>query len=162
MANELITTTLVINFSAGDTGGILLAEVDDRPDGFNAGDTNFRPGSSPAFLLYKSSNVTIQQMVVTEGSLSALGSVTVEKSEDLQFAMEDTADFRYPYASGLVTDLIAPSGFSISASTGNTAKLNTKGVAIARVRYKTVAQAYRIVGASGNLPVLVYISGVAS
>ena len=158
-----ITTSIVINFNA-TTDSILKAEIDDRTTtegGYNGGETNFVPGDKPAFLLYKSSNVTVSTKLVSEGTLQVLGNPVIKKTEQLQYANEKSAELSYPYVSGLTVVRASP-GMPTGSLVGNNYVLPSQAVGIVEVSYYTQAEALRVNGASGDLPVVVYIEGVAS
>lgn len=162
MANP-ITTSIVINFNA-QADSILKAEIDDRTTaegGYNGGETNFVPGDEPVFLLYKSSNVTVSTKIVSEGSLQTLGNPTVRKTEQLQYANEKAAELSYPYVGGLSIERASP-GMPTGILAGNSYVLPSQAVGIIEVSYLTRAEAIRVRGASGDLPVVVYIEGTAS
>lgn len=165
MANELITASVVISFTESSRG-ILTAEVDDRPlseGGFNSGDTTFYPGASPAFLRYKTANVAVSLQQASEGALVALGTVLVKKTETLQFQNKKTVNLQYPYYSGFAVNKRSNPGLVLSVDSGSsTVSLANPAVAVAEVSYLAQAQGFRIVGASGQLPVLVYIEGTAT
>lgn len=92
---KAITTSFVVSFST-DVEASIIAEVDDRPDGKHAGETNFSPGDDVYFLVFYPDNVTVDQIVTTAGSVSAEGTSTKEVEEMLQFANESTANVQYP------------------------------------------------------------------
>lgn len=158
-----ITTSIVISFST-TTDSILKAEIDDRTatdGGYNNGETSFAPGDEPVFLLYKSTNVTVVQRIVSEGTLSSLGTPTIRKVEQLQFAQEKSSAMSYPYVSGFSIRRQSPS-MPVATRVGNTVNLAAPGVGIIEVEYFTQAEAIKVRGASGDLPVVVYVEGATS
>ena len=162
MANP-ITTSIVINFNA-QTDSILKAEIDDRTTaegGYNGGGTSFVPGDEPAFLLYKSDNVTVLAKLVSEGTLQTLGTPTIRKTEQLQFANEKSASLSYPYVGGFTVVRASP-GMPTGTLNGNNYVLSSQAVGIVEVSYITRAEAIRVRSAGGDLPVVVYIEGTAS
>lgn len=103
MANNVITTSFTITFGSGGGGGaVLKAEVDDRTDGLNGGNTNFMPGDKVGWLLFKTTQGS--NAVTVTGKKSSLGSIvpagtgtgSKEVKEFLQFANEATASLGYP------------------------------------------------------------------
>lgn len=162
MANEIVTASIVINFADRDTG-ILTAEVDDRPSsegGYNGGETTFYPGDSPVFLRYASSNVTVTVMDTSDGTLTSLGTVVVQKTEILQFANKREATLSYPLYSGFTVVRSSPGAPAVSVDANtNIVSLASVDTAVVQVTYLSRADAIRVSGATGDLPVVVYIEG---
>jgi len=155
-----ITTSIVINFKA-EAGSILKAELDDRATsdgGFNGGDTNFAPGDNPTFLLYKTNDVTVTLRVTSDGVLQTLATPTIRKVEQLQFVNAKTAELAYPPIGGFAV-LRASPGMPTGVLVGTNYTLPTHSVGIVEVEYLTQAEAIRVQGAAGDLPVVVYIEG---
>lgn len=160
----IVTTSIVINFEA-KTGHILRAEVDDRPTsagGFNNGETTFSPGDNPVFLLYKSSNVTVTGKITSEGTLATLSNPVFQKTEQLQFANANSAELSYPYVSGFTVVRKSPKIPDGATINGGIVKLPSVGTGILEVSYFTTAEAIRVSGAAGDLPVVVYIEGTST
>ena len=158
---SVVTTSIVINFEA-KTGHILKAEIDDRvasDGGYNNGSTSFTPGDNPVFLLYKSSNVTVTAKIVSEGTLATLSNPVIKKIEQLQFANANSAELSYPYVSGFTVLRKSPRIADGAAINNGTVKLPSAGTGILEVEYFTTAEAIRVTGAAGDLPVVVYIEG---
>ena len=96
-----ITATLVVNFGqqAGARTDGLVAEIDNRPDGLNAGRTAFSPGDEVFILLYKTSNITLNAAISSAGILTRradLSPVFIEKEQDLQFVDRIEQSLSYP------------------------------------------------------------------
>ena len=124
MTEYVLSTSLVIEFANDDEDSgnksMLKAEIDDRSDGYNSGSTSFRAGDEPTYLVYKTSDVTINlhmntlpspngiivgSYVPTAGEQEAfdLGEIdelpTTETrviEEMLMFACADSAQLSYP------------------------------------------------------------------
>ena len=162
--SEIITPTLVINFTEDDKG-TLIAEVDDRQSsdgGYNDGDTRFRPGDNPVFLLFHSSNVAVALKLASDGALSTIAYPVVRKKEQLQYANAKSAELRYPYHSGFQVMRRSPSMASNPTLSSGTVSFGTPQVGIVEVEYYSRAEAIRLSGAAGDLPVVVYIEGIIS
>jgi hypothetical protein len=161
-----LNTSFQISFgtSAGDASGHLSAEIDDRADGLNAGKTQFVPGDTAWFLVYKSANVTYSTPQASAGTIIRGASVVVTKEEELSFADTDTATLNTP-ASALV------SYTWLGASLGNlvlvdptTVKATAKGVAVCRVKYSAAADSWALASPASvagltDYSILVYILG---
>lgn len=152
MANT-ITTSIVVQFSAGSEGGVLIVEVDDRDataGGLNGGKTSFLPGDTVNLLLYRSSNVTLLAALASIGSLSAGSQVTISKTEDVTFAGETEASVRYPILPGSLSyQWIGASQGAVTVVGENNVRIpappaNSYAVGIARVTYNTRATVYRL------------------
>lgn len=159
-STKTVTTSLVIDFNQAEGEGILTAEIDDRETGYNLGDTAFSPGSEPAFLLYMSSNVTVDAIKVSEGSLVLIsGSVSIATTEYLTYANEKSAQPQHPVLTGssAVTDSAGLTATPVVAETS--VYFSTPQVGVLQLEYQSTARAYRLVGASGLRPVVVYIAG---
>ena len=166
MANEnSITTSIVVDFDPGDGEGVLTAEVDSRQDGYNDGETSFRPGDSPAFLVYKSSNVTVTDMIVSYGSIDGLGSGTSQEVENLSFAMEREVSPGKPITSGFSSKWLGADGGAVTQTETKLTGAN-KVVAVLHVEYTSAFTAYRLTGVPTTLngettfSIVIYIAGV--
>lgn len=105
MANNVITTSFTISFGSGGGGGaVLKAEVDDRPDGSNGGNTSFIPGDNVGWLLFKTTlgqqEVTITGMKSSIGSIEGGAASSKEIKETLTFANDTAATLGYPISGG--------------------------------------------------------------
>jgi hypothetical protein len=161
---DIVTTTLLINFSE-DTEAILTAEVDDRATsegGFNDGQTRFYPGDNPVLLLFKTTNVAVTMKVPSDGSLSTIGNPIVRRKEQLQFANVKEAKLRYPYVSGFTVLRKSPTIPANPVVSGNSARFPDVRIGIVEVEYNSRAEAIRLNGAVGDLPVLIYFEGLVS
>ncbi len=110
MASRIVTATLNVRFGADQVAAgadALIAEVDSRETGLNAGKSNFVPGDEVFILLYQSNNVTINKVVTSLGTISkqpALSPQIVELEESIIFANEPDANVSRPIIT-LVSDV---------------------------------------------------------
>jgi hypothetical protein len=159
-----ITASIVVNFDAGDAEGILTAEIDGRENGLNGGETSFRPGDSPAFLVYKSPNVQVNEIVASAGSISNLGLGSSEESELISFANVREASPRKPISSGLSTKWLGNNGGTVSLQNGKLTIPN-KAVAVLKADYVSDYNAYRLknvpeeLNGETSFDIVIYISG---
>jgi hypothetical protein len=140
-----VTATLVVQFR-NESAGVLQAEIDARPDGYNNGRTSFVPGDSPAFLIYKSTNVTILAEEVSAGNIATLQGGLVSVTDFLTFANADEASLSKPIHSGAVYKWL---GNNLGAPTivGDTkVRLTTKGVGILKLTYNAQFLARQFAG----------------
>ena len=162
--NNTITTSITVNFAPADADGILMAEIDDREDGLNLGNTSFRPGDDVGFLVYKTPDVVIDQMVSTLGSTTGAGSGTRTVTEFITFADSNEASVGYPIAS--ISDIIwfGTSGGAYTIS-GSTISLSAKAIAVAEVTYTTNFTGYKLTNVPPSyagkttFSVLIFIAG---
>lgn len=154
-----VTTSITINFQTadGDTTSVLNAEVDGREDGFNVGRTSFLPGDSPVFLIYKTSNVIVDVIQSSEGSISQIGTGQVTEEQWLTFAYEKEASLSKPAAGSLT--IAYTTGPTPRVESQTKAVLDAEAVAAVKVTYGVDFLAYKVTGASGNAPLVVYIAG---
>lgn len=147
-----VTTSIVVSFSSGESGGLFFVEVDDREaadGGLNGGKTSFLPGDTVFLLAYKSSGVIIDGVQSSIGSMSFVGNATMIKSEDIIFAGETEVSVRYPIVSGLTYEWVGNSLGSISQVGDNTLRVpappsGAYSVGVAKCSYTTQAGIYRL------------------
>jgi len=98
MAQKVQITTKVIQFgkAASELGLHLSAEIDDRDDGYNLGNTDFDPGDTAYFLVYKYSGLNLLAPIASAGSVAYNATVNISKTEFLTFANEDSASLSVP------------------------------------------------------------------
>jgi hypothetical protein len=163
-------TTIQVQFGR-PTGGVdgvdahLSAEIDDRPAGLNGGDTSFEPGDTAWFFVFKSTNVQIDSITASAGSLGSGGSVIVERSEDVTFAGVNEGSLNVP-GSGITSyEWLGNNLGSLSlGANGQTVTASAKGVAIARINYLAPATTHSItspleLGTATDFPILVVVVG---
>lgn len=162
----VITTSITIDFDAGDGDeGILKAEIDDRPTGYNSGVTNFVPGDSPVFLVFKTSNVTIDRMESSLGTISSVGSGTKEIEEFITFADTREASPGYPVSGGFSYEWFGGSGSPTVSESKITIPAKTVGVM--KIKYDAKFSAYRLSSPTSyngvtTFPIVVFIAGSTS
>jgi hypothetical protein len=162
-----ITASLVVEFDAGgDEEGILIAEVDSFETGLNQGNTNFVPGDSPGFLIYKTSNVVIDSITPSAGAISSLGSgFTPEPIEDhLIFTDERTIGVSKPIYSGFTSKWLGNHLGAVTITEQNVTAAN-QGVGVLKISYNSFFQKYRltnvptVLNGETSFPVVIYIVG---
>jgi hypothetical protein len=169
-----ITATLVVNFSTGAVGGDgLVAEVDSRPDGLNGGKTSFVPGDDVYILVYKTTNVTLNTPVSSHGAViyqAGLSPVAIEKTDDLQFVDEITADLRYPIPlSGFTGAWLGNNLGNVTArsetTVGITQPVDAHFAGVYRVSWSPEALVYRLTNTAltgyTEYPIVVHFTGIA-
>ena len=164
-----VTATLLINFDPGSGGsaaenGHLSAEVDSRPEGLNAGKTTFFPGDDVYFFVYASSNVTYETPIPSAGSITALESETVSRTDDISFPNVDTATISVP-ATGITSyKWLGNQLGALTLQDEMTVKADAIGVAVAKIEYTTVPDVYKlsspsILNGETEFTILIYIQG---
>lgn len=161
-----VVTTVQVSFSEGGAGaGHLSAEVDSRPDGLNAGRTSFAPGDPVHILVYKSPNVSINNVEASAGSIHPGPQENIEVTDILTFNNSREASLSKPAAGGLsVTWYGASLGALAIGADGVSVQASKSGVAVAKVVYQTAARSYRLsspleVNGEKNYQILVLIIG---
>lgn len=157
--SKSVTTSITISFQSNDSSAILKAEIDARPDGYNGGVTQFSEGDEPVFLLYKSGNVKVLEIISSEGSVVKLATGTHKVEEELTFVKSKSASLGYPLNSGFQVLDSSSGNYSILGNSVVAAKLM---VAVVKVQYFVKFDAYKIKATSGQRSVLVYIEGESS
>ena len=137
-------TTIVVQFGTGTAdaaaaGAHLSAEIDRRENGLNGGKTSFAPGDTVHFLVYKSSNVTLENPVASAGSVAFTGSTNVEQTQDLIFANSNEARLRVPPVGGVTSTQWLGNNLGGITINGTQATAANKGVGVARVTYTATA-----------------------
>ena len=164
-----ITASITVSFGAGadgaDVQGHLSAEVDNRPDGLNAGKTSFNAGDTVYFLVYKSANVEYDSPITSAGGISSENSVSVSKTDSLTFANVNTAELSVPANSA---PSVVWSGRNLGTVTlganQKTITTTATGVAIGNATYTASADAFALtspvsIGGSTDFSILVFIAG---
>lgn len=155
MAGGKITATLVVQFGGagdGESTGSIKAEIDQRPDGLNAGKTQFGHDDQVGFLVFLDQAV-VDQIVTTAdsvgASISPAGSGLVDIEETVTFDDAAEAQLGYPYGAGLTAEWIGNSGGTITATAGKSVITIPAAVfAMAKVSYRSPCRFYRL----GNVP----------
>ena len=144
MSEKKPSSTIRVSFGSGRDGAgqtgrgdsFLSAELDDREDGPNGGNTQFTPGGTAYFLIHKGKNVTIDAVDSSAGSTSYGTTITYVKEEEIVFEGEDTASLSMP-SKGVVgvTWLGRDLGGLTLGEDKQTVKAGSAGVAVAKVRH---------------------------
>jgi hypothetical protein len=168
---SVVTATVVVNFTdnASAGGGILTAEIDGRPAGFNGGKSSFVAGDSPVILIYRTTNVVINSVIPSTGVMSPHGSGTSLETQDLQFATDVSATLDKPITGSLVSTKWLGRDLGTLSLTGE-AGVRATGTppGIARVTYNATYQAYRLSNVVSPLngetvfPVVIVVTGTSS
>ena len=154
-----IRTSLVIAFGSNLDSDILQVEVDPRPDGLNAGRSNFYPGDTVYLLEYKTPEVSILDRYATDGGLVALGSGSMTTTEFVTVSGGATVSASKPISGSLVVLRSWGRPATVRSYSGVTVNLAEPTVAVLEIRYVTNYQVLRLSGSSGVAPVLVYLMG---
>jgi hypothetical protein len=161
-----VTTTITIQFGDNaNSQGFLAAEIDSRPDGLNAGRSQFMPEEVVWFLIYAGSNVSYNPPVLSDGQLLRGADVLVAQEEILTFANSRESRLAKPAEGGLVISWFGTAlGGTKLGSDQMTVLADKAGVAVAQVRYKARAQAWGIKapktsGGQSNYSIAVVIVG---
>jgi hypothetical protein len=163
---SVVKTSIVVQFTTADAGGHLSAEIDSRPDGYNKGNTNFVPGDSPAFLVFKSSNVTIVSVEPSAGSIVSLagGNFLVE-NEMMHFAKETEASLGKPITGALTSKWLGNDLGAVTVVGDMKVRVADTGVGVLKTSYNSPFLAYRLTGLPTTLngeasyEVLILITG---
>lgn len=161
----IVTTSLVVQFGAGSDSYHLSAEIDSRTDGFNGGSTSFIGGDSPAFLVYKDTELSLA-FIASTGGVQQIGSGTIQQEEWLVFANEKTKSLAKP-PTGTVT-LTRYGGTSGATVVGSNVTLPSQGVAVYKAVYNANYTAYKLtnipttINGESTFQVIVVITGTAA
>lgn len=170
MATNIVTATLVVNFSS-QTGSEsqLIAEIDGYPSnegGLNNGKTSFSGGDSPGYLVYYTSDVTILEHLTSLGFIQSLGTRLVNVSEFLEFPKTKEASLSKPavsmptitwYGNSLPGGVLGPLGTNVL--------FTSEGVAVCKAEYTSLAHQFRLTNIPATLngdsefEALIYIAG---
>lgn len=161
-----VTATLVVNF-ARKGEAMLIAEIDDRESGFNGGITQFSPGDSPAYLLFKTDDVVIDTQEFSAPGVSAvsLGTGLFVVEEDLQFVKEREASLSKPFRSGLTYKWLGNNLGAPQVIDQTKVRVPSVGLGVLRVSYRAEYRAYRLSGVPAQLngensfPIIIYVVG---
>lgn len=153
-----VTASIVVDFTLGDSEGVLSAEIDGREDGYNNGSTSFSPGQVVYYLVDKSTNVSIIKQTTSAGRVTFVANSIEAKEEMITFANDFEASVGSPIHGGYSTKWIgkAPSGnlvktdsqtFRIQDSNGT----GVPSVAVLKVNYTVNHGVYKLDGLGSTL-----------
>lgn len=161
-----VSASLVVRFTDGTSAeGRITAEIDNRPNGLNAGKTSFGPGDSVGFLVYPGPNVKISRVLSTLGAIKSEGNQSVDIEEFIQFPNTKEASMRAPANGGVSGQWLGTDGGAYTIADG-LITLPTEAVAMLHLLYNAEAQGYRLTNVPQpstfgltDLEVLIYIEG---
>lgn len=160
--SDNVRTSLTLNFATDFKSDVLQLAIDSRPGGLNNGITTFYKGDSPGFLMYKSSSVSGVSLRASDGSTVSASGGTETIEEHVTLAMSREIRLSKP-RTGLVSIVNSwGDSISIQRQEETVVILSKPVVAVALVRYQTSFTGHRLVGASGEAPVLIVAIGRGS
>lgn len=175
-SKSVVTTSFVIQFGAKDKNLILTAEIDDRTDGGNKGNTSFSPGDDVYFLVFKSQLVDIVAKKSSMGTIDEGVATTKEVEQVLTFANENKASVSYPLGTDTPTEEWYGTNYgplTYNNESGEATSTVTPGdgtvakpvqVGVCKITYKSPCKMHKLTGASPDVPkpeysVVVFILG---
>lgn len=142
-----VTASLVVQFGSDAVDdAILIAEVDNRDlseGGLNNGRTQFLPGDSVFYLVYKHKLSTTEHRS-SAGSISASGVGQRQVEEVITFFDTPDAAVRYPIYTLDSVEWLGNNLGAISAPGGQSIRAATAGVGVAIVKYTTKYDVFRL------------------
>ena len=169
-----VTATVVVNFGQGaaSDNDALVAEIDSRETGLNAGKTTFLPGEDVWILVYPSSNVVLNTPVTSWGDLvRRAGTELVDKEQDLQFIDEVEGVVAWPILDGFTPTFIGRDASPVVQAGDMTLRIATPAAVdhyarVLRVNWVAEAIAYRLtnteISGLDEYQIVVHFTGVAS
>ncbi len=161
--NSLLTAHLVVQFSDASTNVSIVAEADDRDDGYNAGRTTFYAGASVYLLLFIPNGYVVDRVLTSAGTVSYVADSTKAIEAYVPYANEDSASLSYPVSSTFRYTWLGTSLGAISNPDQFTAKLPARGfdtvtkkaipeyrVGVAYVTYVSNCKVYKLYGVPAN------------
>lgn len=158
----IVTASLTVSFGSrtdggadtGDGSGVMVLEVDGRPDGLNGGRTSFFRGDEVYLLLYTGPSVTVRAVQSTAGDIRRSGSGQRSIDQTLTLSGSDSASLSHPSAgissrawigSGLALPGLTPAP---AATVDGPTRLvwPVQVVGLYRVQYVAGYTAYRLAG----------------
>ena len=169
-ANSLLTAHLVVQFSDATDNASVVAEVDDREDGYNFGRTTFYAGDNVFLLLFIPEGYKVDKVLTSAGTISYVEDNTKAIDTYVPYANEDSASLSYPVGSAFTYAWLGASLGVLSNPDQFTAKLPARGydtvtkkaipeyrVGVARVWYLSNCKVYKLYGVPSNcLQVMVF------
>lgn len=179
--NNIVTASLTVSFQKAETttDGYLSWEIDDRTEedgGLNKGDTSFAPGDDVYVLLFRESNVKLNETFTSGGSLSAGAGGQVYTFSDAKKTTEyitvtnsNTANLSKPANMGppslswlgknKVIGKGKPKLEMMINEDGKTSEVNidlgTEMVGVIKAEYSSSATAYKLSGVPKDYPMAV-------
>jgi len=176
-AKNSVTSNFSVSFSIpSGTSGQIKAEVDSRTvaEGGTNANTSFKPGDNVSWLLFKNSDVTIIDIISSEGSNISAGSLEYSVDEMLTLGGAFDTNLSYPFYSDFTAEWIGSGGIkatitppavgssliTLSSLSAMFAKYGAIG--IIHVTYKAKADNYILKHSALPYPkydIIVYIAG---
>lgn len=164
-----VSATIQVSFGTDDTSGVdghLSAEIDDRANGLNAGDTDFAPGDTAYFLVFASDNVTYDAPIPSAGTIvsASVSGGYVSRTQDLEFPDTNQATLDVPASEIESYKWLGRSLGDLTLLDATTVQASASGVAVARVVYRAPATAHGLaspgaVNGETDYSILVFIRG---
>ena len=155
--NSLLTAHIVVQFADDSANVSVVAEVDDREDGFNAGKTTFYHGDTPHVLLFIPAGYVVDQVLTSAGAVVFVTDSTKFVENYLAFANEDAVSVSYPISASFAYSWLGSSLGVISVADQFTAKLPARGfntvtkkpipeyrVGVAYATYNSACKVYKL------------------
>lgn len=98
--NNLLTAHIVVQFAEADANVNVVAEIDDRENGYNLGKTTFYFGDTPHILLFIPNGYYVDQVLTSAGAIAFVADDNKEIETYLAYPNEDQASLSYPMSSG--------------------------------------------------------------
>ena len=135
-----VTASITVQFGAeASADAILIAELDDRPGiegGRNGGRTQFLPGDTAYYLVYKHLLQSTTHSC-SAGTVAFQGAGSRQVTETVVFLKEQEAELRYPVSGGLTVEWLGRNLGALEATGGRGVRAASAGVAVALVTYTT-------------------------
>lgn len=142
-----VTASIVVAFGqAAQDDAILMAEIDARSTaegGLNNGRTQFMPGDSVAYLIYKHKVLNTEHRP-SAGSVSRVGSGQRQVEEMVTFLDVVDGNVQYPIHTLDSFEWLGNQLGPISAGGGQAIRAASQGVGVAIVRYTTKFDIWRL------------------
>lgn len=162
--NQVLTAHIVVNFQSAAANANVVAEIDDRVDGYNGGKTTFYPGDTPFMLLFIPDGYVVDQVLSSAGSVAYVEDSKKFIDTYLTYANEDQASLSYPFGDSWTYVWLGNNAGVISLPDQYTAKLPTRNfntatkklepeyrIGVARVTYNSKCKVYKLY----NVPLVV-------
>jgi hypothetical protein len=148
-----VTATVMVQFT-NQGSGILTAELDTRPEGYNNGRSTFSAGDEPVILVRKTPNVSMQ-IITSAGSCSQFGTGTTEELEFLTYMRTKTASASKPISSGFSSNWYGQSLGVVRVSGNKDVVIDTTepitGCGVLGITYNSDFIAYKLSGVPAML-----------
>lgn len=168
--NNLLTAHIVVQFADADANVNVVAEIDDRENGYNLGKTSFYFGDTPHILLFIPTGYYVDQVLTSAGAVAFVADDNKTIENYLAYPNEDSASVSYPISSGWAYTWLGTALGVISNPDQFTAKLPARPfdpvskkpipeyrVGVASVTYVSDCKVYKLYNVpAGIAQVMVY------